>query len=244
MFVGDNPQFSYPVFLEGNECTPVLLSQCINGAANTKNYPCCVALSHNATPWAIIPTRTLIILILVVPIAIFLIRHLLLRERGRSREVFMGYAFSGAFTFTTTNIFKLFIAMPRPNHFALLLVAKILNSDHMALDARKSFPSGHSSLSMATMLYTTLVLAHDIKTRGDRWPLSYQARLLFLTLTCLPTLLALYIAATRVLNYWHATADILSGLCLGALWAVTAHSQVRLSHEIPATIPIDRPKHV
>jgi len=192
-----------------------------------------------------VPSDTLITMILLIPSFIFSVRHYVLKRFVKHPDIttsdaFLGYLFSTTFAFLTTNLIKLSVAMPRPNHYSLVAVGNYFDNINYSYEARKSFPSGHSSLSMATMLYTTCVLLHDIRTRSC--PFVHNARFLLITLAMIPVGIAFFVAVTRIINYWHATTDVLSGLCLGAFWAVIGHVHVP-GYEVAMDSP-DRPKHV
>ncbi|CAH1958706.1 unnamed protein product [Acanthoscelides obtectus] len=82
-------------------------------------------------------------------------------------------------------------------------------------ELRLSFPSGHSSFSMYTMLYFAIYLQKRMTWNGST--------LLKHTLQFLGVLSAVFTAMTRVSDYKHHWSDVLCGLLLGALVAcVTA----------------------
>ena len=241
----NNPAFSYPVFLNGQECPPSAVRQCKPGGSVA--HPCCAALARGAKPWATVPSNVLLVMIILIPSFIFTLRHFILQRSVEhpdvtTKDAFLGYAFTTTFAFATTNVIKLSVAMPRPNHYSLMAVAAYVKNDHYAFDSRKSFPSGHSSLSMATMLYTTLVLLHDIKTRTC--PFVRHARFFFITLAMIPVGISIFVAVTRVINYWHSTTDVLAGLCLGVLWGIVGHHHAVPGYEVLSVASPDRPKHV
>ncbi|XP_060536290.1 putative phosphatidate phosphatase isoform X2 [Cylas formicarius] len=78
-------------------------------------------------------------------------------------------------------------------------------------EMRLSFPSGHSSFSMYSMLYFAIYLQKRMTWDGSK--------LLKHTLQFLAVLNAVFTAMTRVSDYKHHWSDVLSGLLLGAIVA-------------------------
>lgn len=78
-------------------------------------------------------------------------------------------------------------------------------------DARLSFPSGHSSFSVYTMVYVTMYLQARMTWRG-----SYLLRhtIQFLCLS-----MAWFTALSRISDYKHHWSDVLAGSILGAVIA-------------------------
>lgn len=82
-------------------------------------------------------------------------------------------------------------------------------------EGRLSFPSGHSSLAFAGLLYLSLCMITFFNVGHAR-----SFRLLRVIFCILPCLLATWVAITRVQDYWHNHSDILAGSILGAYIAV------------------------
>jgi membrane-associated phospholipid phosphatase len=84
-------------------------------------------------------------------------------------------------------------------------------------DGRKAFPSGHASLSFASLLYTSLYLSAVLKiyNRPEWRPTS----LLSVALTLAPVVLAAFIALSRVIDFRHSAYDIFWGSFLGSVIA-------------------------
>jgi phosphatidate phosphatase len=82
-------------------------------------------------------------------------------------------------------------------------------------EMRLSFPSGHSSFSMYSMLYFAIYLQKRMDWDGSK--------LLKHTLQFLAIAAAVFVAMTRISDYKHHWSDVLSGLIIGTIVAcVTA----------------------
>jgi membrane-associated phospholipid phosphatase len=114
-------------------------------------------------------------------------------------------------------------------------------------EGRKSFPSGHSSYSWATMLLLTVsvVLSSKLCASSSLTCLLFQLYLLgrsrlnainrgesivrggkksFKLFLCFaPTLFASWVAITRSVDNWHHYSDILAGSIIGAVSACVAY---------------------
>lgn len=120
-----------------------------------------------------------------------------------------------------TNVFKLMIGRPRP-YFVAACKSYIQGSftectgDVMVVkDARRSFPSGHSSLSFSAAVFFSLSIW------GPFSPLNtsviHKMPRLFVLMT--PLFIASLIAASRLVDFHHHYSDVIAGSCLGALIA-------------------------
>ncbi|KAL1515591.1 hypothetical protein AB1Y20_002211 [Prymnesium parvum] len=127
-----------------------------------------------------------------------------------------------ALTSLLTDAAKRYVGRLRPNWYA---GCGWSDSTHACsidfADGRHSFPSGHSSLSMAAGLSLTLYLRMIIDGRtllaaDGAAAESAPLRRLLSALACVPWLLALCIAASRVHDDWHFPSDVVAGSALGA----------------------------
>jgi hypothetical protein len=125
--LANNPSFSYPLKLKGKLCSPFVLQQCADGTAT--GGACCEGLADRSEPpGEVITTPALYAIVLLVPLAIIVLRHvahkLLLPQSETSlRDVLIGFAFSLILTMATTDMIKDLVAGPRPNHYALRILA-------------------------------------------------------------------------------------------------------------------------
>jgi len=102
-------------------------------------------------------------------------------------------------------------------------------------EGRKSFPSGHSSTSFVGITFFVLFLAGKTRAfsfasalpadnfgaRSGTGP--FASRLLRLSLTLLPFLLAIWIAISRLEDHVHHASDVLVGSTFGFLVAVVVY---------------------
>lgn len=86
-----------------------------------------------------------------------------------------------------------------------------MNNKRIMKEMRLSFPSGHSSFSMYTMLFLAIYLQHRMTWDGSK--------LLRHTLQLLSVLAAVFTASTRVSDYKHHWSDVLAGLFIGTIAA-------------------------
>lgn len=101
--------------------------------------------------------------------------------------------------------FQCSIGYYRPNYFALPRGGNV------------SWPSGHSALSIACFLFLSLWMA-------GKTHLFFSSHALYLLLLCFcPLVLALFICATRIHDYFHSPADVLSGMVIGAFISLAGY---------------------
>ena len=123
----------------------------------------------------------------------------------------------------TTRVLKFFVQRRRPNFYAYcgfdVAQKQCTASVSHIQDAQFSFPSGHSSLSMCASTFLvgwwlSMLWASSRSNTKTSTPLSrWQLQAFFICL--LPWAWALWVACTRVVDYWHHPSDIVAGLCLG-----------------------------
>jgi membrane-associated phospholipid phosphatase len=105
-------------------------------------------------------------------------------------------------------------------------------------DAQRSFPSGHSSLSFAGLTWLAGFIRYSFKVKaGDFF--SVRA-----AMSCLPLILAAYIAVSRVRDRKHNVDDVSIGSMIGALGAILAwthlhNAEGRLNDELNSSISHD-----
>lgn len=135
-------------------------------------------------------------------------------------------------TMLFTNLLKLLVARPRP-YYATVCESYVDSASTLCsgaasvvAEARKSFPSGHSSLSFASATFFALTLFERLSLRSDR-PIPWKTFKLLLTFV--PWLVAGCISASRLIDYHHHYADVVGGACLGTgvanvVWAARGGS--------------------
>lgn len=98
-------------------------------------------------------------------------------------------------------------------------------------EARQSFPSGHSSFAFAGLVFLSLFLLEKLKPapRRPQTPSPAPGLTVWMQLqqlaALLPVGLAMWIAETRTVDFWHNYDDILAGSVLGATIAICAFGQ-------------------
>ncbi|XP_030766752.1 putative phosphatidate phosphatase [Sitophilus oryzae] len=142
------------------------------------------------------------------------------------------FAFGAACSQLTTDVMKYTIGRLRPHFYTVCLPnvncslpqnqhvyhtnfectnpSYIFNKRVMK-ELRLSFPSGHSSFSMYTMVYFAIYLQKRMTWDGSK--------LLRHTLQFLAVLSSVFTAMTRVSDYKHHWSDVLAGLSLGTIVA-------------------------
>ena len=79
-------------------------------------------------------------------------------------------------------------------------------------------------MSMTTGAFLSLVLLRDIKQFAGATQRELRTILVLLALG--PVFLALYIAGTRVHDYYHSAADAVTGMGLGLVWALVSFFEI------------------
>ncbi|CAK9435897.1 uncharacterized protein LODBEIA_P05290 [Lodderomyces beijingensis] len=184
--------------------------------------PQCIALA------SILPS-------LVIVIATFLKHRNSRNSKNGEEQIFhnvqvavLGLAVAISSTGIVTDIFKNWIARPRPDFLARcgappetpvdrqvdISVCTAPYGADVLLDGLRSTPSGHSSISFVAFSYLTLWLAGQFQLLRKPPQLLYKY-----VLTALPLLVALYISLSRAQDYRHHFYDIILGSCLGCCFA-------------------------
>ncbi|EMD42544.1 lipid phosphate phosphatase, putative [Entamoeba histolytica KU27] len=119
----------------------------------------------------------------------------------------LSFIFNDSLNGTITQLYKIFAGRPRPFYF---------NGCNPSLyTCTKSFPSGHSSFSMAGLLFLSLFLYFYFKKSNIH--LNSLSSVFFCGL---PSFLAIIIAVTRTRDHYHHFSDILGGSILGGFVAI------------------------
>jgi membrane-associated phospholipid phosphatase len=88
-------------------------------------------------------------------------------------------------------------------------------------NALQSFPSGHAAAAFAGLLFLALYLNAKLKIFAD-----YHSRVWKLLLFALPLELALLMALSKIIDYWHFWYDVLFGSLIGCLFALLGYRMV------------------
>ncbi|EME26591.1 phosphatidate phosphatase [Galdieria sulphuraria] len=119
-------------------------------------------------------------------------------------------------TVTITEILKLVAGRPRPYFLSVCepINGSTINCQGNAAqieEARKSFPSGHTSLAFAAAVYLTLYFIKIF------WLSEGFYRNWHLWLLLVPLLLASFVGVSRTMDYHHHFSDIVAGAWLGTV---------------------------
>jgi len=135
--------------------------------------------------------------------------------------------FASVFTAgAATNLLKLGVGRPRPNfakrcwpdsepRFDADDVPVCAENAISPLEARKSWPSGHSSVSSSGLCYLTFWAAGKLRVFSPELA-GHPSRLFAASL---PLCLAAFVAVSRVSDFYHHASDVASGFCLGTFLA-------------------------
>lgn len=165
---------------------------------------------------SIISSTLVLVLSFILPPILFLIYRL-----SNLPTFVIGLIQTNVLTLCSTNALKLLIGRPRP-FFATACISYVEEGSFQCMgdmklvnDARKSFPSGHSSLSFSAMVFLSLFIARKYLS------LSYGGgmRLGVVCLICLPIIIAALVSSSRLIDFHHHYSDVIAGSLLGCFFA-------------------------
>lgn len=147
----------------------------------------------------------------------------------------LGVATAAATDTLVTVVLKTLAGRPRPHHYARIARAAALAAARAlspaetaafvaaaAAEARRSFPSGHTSTAFAGLGFLALYLAG--KTRAfSRARARHGGALWRVAVVLAPLLAAMVVGVSRTRDYHHNYSDVLAGAAIGALTAATAY---------------------
>lgn len=173
------------------------------------------------------PSVFLFIYALAIPLGLLVAWTILFQPSPHKAHVtFLGFSVSIILTLFITDVIKDAVGRPRPDLIArcnpdlsapqheLVTISICTESNHHTLhDGWRSFPSGHSSFAFSGLGFVALFFCsqtHAIRPRAS----------LSIALLCLAPLLgAALIAISRLEDYRHDVADVMTGSILGFLVA-------------------------
>ena len=137
----------------------------------------------------------------------------------------------------TTSFIKYWVGRLRPNFYDMCewsdeLLQCTSDNDRLLAESRKSFPSGHSSLSFCGCVFMALFLTlkltiNNVNKRDNLSP--FTKDMLGLAIFFLPLWLAGYVAASRVHDNWHHVGDVIAGGLIGSLSSAFTFSRLYLT---------------
>ncbi|KAL8583985.1 hypothetical protein ACOMHN_048592 [Nucella lapillus] len=181
----------------------------------------------------IYPGKLMWITVFAVPTVIFVGFYLLRRDSEDLIRATLGVTLSIYIAGCITNIVKLAVGRPRPDFLSrcypqglpdtidFTYTVACPGNHQLVLNGLKSFPSSHSSLSFASLVFVALYVAGKLRvfndSRGKGW--RFVAFLL-------PLLWALMIAITRTSDYHHHWQDVTVGSIIGIVVGYACYHQV------------------
>jgi membrane-associated phospholipid phosphatase len=224
-----NLNFAYPITLSGTKCYPADLASCNDSSSST----CCkLAYDISIYPFQHLTGFQTLLLVIFVPIIYIVIRTLvwmLQSDRLTVRNVIpngsprtfpyiywcliiweniIGLIITLLFEEIITISFKSMVGEPRPIFYSLKYwseIHKTLRYDFFT-NCYKSFPSGHSSSAAAGFGYIACIGFNDSLVFFRKMPL--LSRISFMLAVCSVTF-ALWVGASRIIDYWHFQWDVL-----------------------------------
>ncbi|KNE54028.1 hypothetical protein AMAG_00028 [Allomyces macrogynus ATCC 38327] len=163
-----------------------------------------------------VPEWLAFILVVVVPfIFIFLI------GRSRAGRPVLGLLVSTGLALLVTGALKNLVGGLRPDFLDRCKpnpkdLTQCTGEVSIVNEGRRSFPSGHSSVSAAGLVYTSLYLASFMRVFDANWDEAKGGRIF---LSFLPATGAAAIALTRIVDNRHHWLDVFTGFILGAFCA-------------------------
>jgi membrane-associated phospholipid phosphatase len=164
---------------------------------------------------------TLFALVVLLPCGLLGVTAVL---RPHTIDLFFAYlsvAQALGITLIITEALKVGVGRPRPNYFSYAQfdpqMSELKSSRRHQRDAKVSFPSGHSSNAFASGTWLYLFMSH--LTRNGH-------SLAHVLVRFAPIAVAVFVGATRVVDYMHHVSDVAAGAVLGiGIAAVVFHAQ-------------------
>ena len=215
--VANNPDLSYPIKLDGEKCMPSTLQLCLDGYITPADDKCCKTMKEDnqAEPYSTVPFSLLLTIMFPLPIVVLLLRVNAGYVHGKEPRPWVTYLnevigllYTLVYTNLITECFKHLVGRPRPMYYALMIFSEVFKDDreHTRDQANLSFPSGHSSLSMAAWAFVAYILFADALALRHKYPkVSYA----FVHVAGGGIMFAIWVASTRITDYWHHVVSAL-----------------------------------
>ncbi|XP_063390765.1 phospholipid phosphatase 5-like [Cydia fagiglandana] len=175
-----------------------------------------------------VPGHMLWSIVLAVPCLLSIIAWAVCNDCNDALEFLLAWSLALGMNGVTTNMVKLIAGRPRPDFFYRCFPDGIETMDLQCtgdpdeiMEGRKSFPSGHSSLSFCSLGAGSLWLCGRLLVLARRRG-GGGARLV---LCAAPLALAACVALSRSCDYHHHWEDILVGSVLGFTTALVCYRQ-------------------
>lgn len=187
-------------------------------------------LNHKLISSETVPDWLAVVLCIFLPLMIFIsVGYRSTTRQGDIHASLCFYFVAVGTSWLLTDCIKIYAGQLRPNFYAMCEFDKDTlqcesDNKHLIRESRRSFPSGHASLAFSSMTALSLYflgkvgIQHNVHLK----PITLAKRLLYLA-SLLPILLAFFISASRVHDFWHHPADIVAGSMIGIACAFVAH---------------------
>lgn len=176
-------------------------------------------LYRNPRRESYVGTSLLWSLALLAPLLMALCRFALARDREDLLQTLLGVSLALGINCILTDMVKLMVGRPRPDFFWRCFPDGELNPElrcsgapEDVAEGRKSFPSGHSSISFCSLGFMSWWCMGKLRVWGGRPPGPPGALLL---LALAPLTVALAVALSRTCDYHHHWQDVLVGSLMG-----------------------------
>jgi hypothetical protein len=132
----------------------------------SNSTPCCQGVMQDpfANAGQQISLWTLFSVSWVLPISLFISYKTFVEVTAKGTPALgLFYAFSSCYMLTEW--LKASVGRPRPNFYALEALANVTNNPYLREEGFRSFPSGHASVAMSNLFYTSLWLTSCARTK-------------------------------------------------------------------------------
>eukprot|EP00128_Syssomonas_multiformis_P004267 Colp12_sorted_trinity150504_noHs@8718 len=170
-----------------------------------------------------ISTTELFIISAILPAGIM--AFICIKKKCRDlNPVFLGFILCVFLNGVLTNLLKVMIGRPRPSFFYRCYPDGVYHEglctgpESQVKEGFKSFPSGHTSWAFSGLGYFSLFLCGQLRLMSER-----KGQVWKLLTILLPLFVAVYVAASRVRDYWHHPTDVLAGAVIGTFFCCVTY---------------------
>mmetsp|Transcript_2948 Transcript_2948/g.3412 ORF Transcript_2948/g.3412 Transcript_2948/m.3412 type:complete len:284 (+) Transcript_2948:72-923(+) len=179
----------------------------------------------------VVPGVELVALSFGLPLGGLLLGILLCQQVGDAAAFMKGFLLAMACSIACVDLVKNYVGYLRPYFYSECGFDESTGRcTHDKADAHRSFPSGHSSMSFAAMLFLSLYALGKVNaavSKPFRLPLIGDIDLtnVLLLLALSPMAVAFWISSSRIRENDHHPADVVGGAVIGSAWAVFWYSR-------------------